>query len=44
MTEKEKIQKEIKALKNAYKNGNACMSVNEYTSYLYQMLQKLKTL
>ena len=36
------VQKEIKELQEAWKAGQTGMSVNEYTSTLHQLYQKLK--
>jgi hypothetical protein len=40
---KTKIEQEIKDLQNAWKNGFSGMSINEYTTTLHLLYQKLKS-
>lgn len=39
---KTKLQKELKDLEVSFKSGKSGMTTNEYTSYYYQLLQKIK--
>ena len=41
-TEKEKLEKELRDLELSFKTKKSGMSVNEYSSYYYQLSKKIK--
>ena len=43
-TTKEQLEKELKELELSFKNKNSGMSVNEYSSYYFQLSKKLKAI
>ena len=43
-TTKEQLEKELKALELSFKNKNSVMTVNEYSSYYFELSKKIKSI
>lgn len=43
-TTKEQLEKELKALELSFKTKNSGMTVNEYSSYYFELSKKIKSI